>query len=202
VAKPRPSTISWLPWWLRGSIGRWVVRSTVLLLVVGGILAAIIWAGRWGLEQIRGQDQYLASFADIVVEPPAGMDRGHFLDEVRFHGRLDDNRLNVLDEALKARLREAFAAHPWVAEVDEVEVLPPRRIEVTLTYRKAVLAVAWDGEMRAVDGAGVLLPKSAVTTGLPVYEGEPKAPRGPPGTAWGDPEVERAVRRLRLKNGS
>jgi len=60
-----------------------------------------------------------------------------------------------------------------------------------------VLAVPWGGELRAVDGAGVWLPNNAPTRGLPVYDGTPRPPRGPPGTHWGDSDLERVARKLR-----
>ena len=196
MAKVRPQPISWLPWWLRGSISRWVLRSAALLVVVAGLLACIIVLSRWAQSRIHDQDRYLFPFANIIVQPPAGIDRNTFLDEVRFHAALPDGPLNILDTELPDRLRAAFAQHPWVERVEAVTIRPPRRIEVMLTYRRPVLAVPWDGTLRAVDGAGVMLPKAASTRGLPVYEGEPRAPQGPPGTPWGDPEVERAARKL------
>ena len=51
------------------------------------------------------------------------------------------------------------------------------------------------GHIRA--RAGVLLPKNAPTHGLPVYEGTPRPHRGPPGTRWGDADLENEARKLR-----
>src|SRR5207249_8025506 len=135
-------------------------------------------------------------FGDIECEPPEGLDRATFLGQVQYEARVPE-RLNVLDEELPRQLREAFARHPWVEAVDDVALEPPRRIRVRLTYRTPVLAVRWDGALRAVDGQGVLLPKTAATHGLPVYAAEPQPPKGPAGTRWGDPNVERQARQLR-----
>ena len=51
----------------------------------------------------------------------------------------------VLDDGLPARLSAAFAKHPWVARVEAVEVVAPRRVRVRLTYRTAVLRVPGPG---------------------------------------------------------
>jgi hypothetical protein len=180
---------------MRGRAGRWLAQCLAVGLLVTGFLGGVVWLGRWGLEQIRGQDRYLVPFAEIDCGAPEGLDRQVFLDEVQYLGRLPD-RLDVLDDELPDRLRQAFALHPWVAKVGEVTRTPPRHVAVALTFRTPVLAVKWDGELRAVDGAGVLLPKNAPTRGLPVYDGEPRPPRGPPGTRWGDPDLEREARKL------
>ena len=86
MAKARPQSISWLPWWLRGPIGRWVVRSVFLLAAVAALLAGVIGLSHWARERIRDQEQYLVEFREIRVEPapPAGMDLEAFLDELQF----------------------------------------------------------------------------------------------------------------------
>ena len=119
-----------------------------------------------------------------------------FLDQVQYDSPLATH-FNVLDDDLSAQVKLVFARHPWVEKVDGVKLTPPRSIAVSLTFRVPVLAVRWDEELRAVDGAGVLLPKNAPTRGLPVYEGVPRPPRGPPGTRWGDADLESEARRLR-----
>ena len=193
-ARPQtPQTITWLPWWLRGS----VLRALLLLLAIAVVIGSLIVLGRWALEHLQGEERYQVPFGDIVVDPPAGLEREAFLDEVRFHAALPDRPLNVLDKELKDRLEQAFARHPWVTKVNKVTVESPKRIEVALTYRRPVLAVKWEGVLRAVDGDGVLLPKAAPTKDLPLYEGDPQPPKGPPGTPWGDPEIERQARKLR-----
>jgi hypothetical protein len=45
-----------------------------------------------------------------------------------------------------------------------------------------------------VDAHGILLPKSAPTTALPVFPGTAAPPAGPVGTRWGDAAVEAAAR--------
>jgi cell division septal protein FtsQ len=173
---------------------RWLVQCGVLLVVVAGFVAGIIYLGRLALEQLPGQERYLVPVAEIECAPPVGLPKKEFLEQVQYEARLPE-RLNVLDENLPRALRDAFVKHPWVERVDEVTLTAPRRIEVRLTYRRPVLAVAWEDGLRALDGFGVLLPKNAPTRGLPVYEGQPSPPKGPAGTRWGDPNLEQEARR-------
>jgi hypothetical protein len=196
VAKARPATVSWFPWWLKGRMSRWLWRSVALVVVALACVAGTIWLGRWALEQIRDQDRYRALFAAIDCEAPPGMQRGDFLLEVQYSSRLPDC-LNVLDDNLPNQLEKAFAHHPWVEKVHSVTVTPPANVTVRLFFRVPVLAVRAGDELRAVDGDGILLPRSATASALPVYAGDAHPPRGPAGTYWGDSGVERAARKLR-----
>ncbi len=174
---------------------RWLLQVAALLLAVAGLLAGLILLGRWGLEQLRPSERYLLPLADLQCTPPPGLTRADFLDEVRYYANLPE-RLPLLDEDLPARLRAAFALHPWVARVEDITITPPRQVRVELVYRTPVLAVRWHGTLRAVDGTGVLLPARAPTRGLPVYDGQPRPPQGPEGTPWGDPDLEQEARRI------
>ncbi len=148
MPKARPAaTLSWLPWWLKGRLGRWCLRSTALVVLVGGFLAGVIWLGHWSLDQLHDQDRYLVKLADLDCDVPEGMARQDFLDEVQYDSGLP-NRLNVLDKELPERLWAAFRRHPWVEKVEGVTVTPPRDIAVRLRFRTPVLAVPWDGELR------------------------------------------------------
>jgi hypothetical protein len=173
----------------------WLFKVALLLLAVAGVLAGLILLGHWSLEHLRGRERYLLPLADVECTPPPGLTRGDFLEEVRYYADLPE-RLSLLDETLPARLRAAFAEHPWVARVQEVTIEPPRQVRVRLEYRQPVLAVPWGGALRAVDAAGVLLPARAPTRGLPVYDGQPRPPQGRAGTPWGDADLEKEARRL------
>ncbi len=180
-----------LPWYKR-----WLFKSSLLLALVAAFLAGVISAGRWGLEHLRGRDRYDIAFSDIACEPPVGMDRVVFVDEVR--GLTDlPKTVHLLDENLTAQLREGFAQHPWVEKVEDVTKQPPNKIIVKLVHRVPVLAVKVGAKLHAVDGHGILLPNNAPTGDLKNYDGVANPPRGPPGTRWGDPNVEAAARKLK-----
>ena len=125
--KSRPEKSSWFPGWL------W--KSALLLVLVVVFLGGVIWAGRWGLEQLRGKDRYEIRFADIECDPPPGLTKADFLDEVQYLSRLPKT-LSLVDQKLQPQLREGFALHPWVAQVDDVEINPPKQIVIRMTYRK------------------------------------------------------------------
>ena len=171
---------------------RWLVKPLVLFLGVGFFLGGVIALGRLALDSLRLQGRCTVSVAEVGCASPPGMSRVDFLDEVQYLASLPGS-LNLLDDGLAARLATAFARHPWVAEVQEVAVVPPRRVEVKLLYRRPALAVPLAGRMRVVDGQGVLLPPSASRAGLPVYQGKAPAPAGPAGAVWGDVGVEAAA---------
>jgi hypothetical protein len=174
-------------------------------LVAGLLLAGLIALGRSARDALRPQDRYAVAFADIECEPPPGEERAAFLGEVQYLGGMPE-RLAVLDEELPGRLAEAFARHPWVENVERVEVVPPGRVRARLTYRTPVLVVWWfKGQILegggfngsalplAVDRDGVVLRVHAPTDGLPEILGKVPPP-GPTGSAWEDKDVEMAAR--------
>jgi hypothetical protein len=173
----------------------WLLKSTLLLLLVALFLGGVIVAGRWGMDQISSSERYVIAFTDIECQPPVGMDRRKFLNQVLYYAspRLHE-RLNLLDEDLRKRLSDGFVRHPWVEKVDDVEIKQPKQIIVKLTLRTPVLAVNDGAKMRAVDATGVLLPEDAPTLGLPIYDGIAKKPQGA-GLPWGDSNVEAAARK-------
>jgi hypothetical protein len=174
---------------MRKAMARWLLLLVGVSLVLGGV----IYLGRLAVEELRRHDHYRIRFADILCEPPPGMTRADFLDEVQY---LSNFRAEIrpLDSELPQRLAEAFATHPWVEAVERVEVADIATIKVSLRFRSPVLAVPWDGQLRAVDAGGVLLPGDAGTDGLPVFTGTAQPPRGAAGTTWGDERVLAAAR--------
>jgi hypothetical protein len=176
------------PSWFR----TWLFKSVLLLSLVALFLGGVIWAGRWGREQLHERN---IPFTDIECATPVGMERKKFLEEVQYYAPALPGHVNLLDEQLPQKLLEGFARHPWVEKVDAVEIKPPMRIVVTLTHRTPALAVKFGGELLAIDRSGVLLPKDAPTLGLPIYPVDAKAPQGV-GLRWGDPNVEAAARKV------
>ncbi len=128
--------------------------------------------------------------------PPPGQTRVEFLEEVQYLSRLPD-RIHLLDDDLSELLTAAFARHPWVERVDVITIEPPRKVRVRLTMRRPVLAVRTNDGLIAVDAQGWRLPTFAGVASLPVFEGEAMPPRGPAGTKWGDPRVEKRAAELK-----
>ena len=166
------------------------MRLLAPVLGVAAVLVGLAALGRWARDSLR-QD-FTLPFSAIQCQPPPGPEQVELLSQVQYLAGMPD-RVQLLDEDLAERLRRAFARHPWVESVEEVRV-GASRITIQLTYRRPVLAVVAKDRLRAVDGSGILLPKSAETRGLPVYSGDARLPAGPEGTPWGDEHVEAAAR--------
>ena len=174
------------------------LHSVLALLPVAAgllLLAGVVLLGWLALQALHGQPRYQIVFSDIDCTPPAPLSREEFLGEVQFVARFPDAAC-ALDEGLPARLSAAFAQHPWVEQVQGVEVVAPRKVRVRLVYRKAVLRVRAKGEdeERAVDRFGVRLPAAAADPALPLLVGEVDPPSGLPGHLYGDDHVEAAAR--------
>jgi hypothetical protein len=107
-----------------------VLGLAAAALIVGGVLAV----GNVARDRLGPHDRYLLPFADIECPAPPGRDRAEFLAEVQYIGPFPD-RVNVLDPTLPDRLRAAFARHPRVERVGRITVVPPKRVEVELTFR-------------------------------------------------------------------
>jgi hypothetical protein len=178
------------------------------LLVMASLILILIEVGKWTRERVSHLDRYTISFADIECRRPPAQDQVQFLSEVQYLGNLPD-QLHLLDADLAERLANAFAQHPWVEKVEEVQIVPPKQIHVRLVYRTPVLLVVppSGGSGRnppkggttnsvgsyVVDGHGILLRGSIEAKNLPHFDAA-TAPSGPAGTPWGDAAVEAAAR--------
>ena len=107
--KSRPET-SWRQSWL--------LKGAVLLACVVLFLGGVIWAGRWGLEHLRGSDRYVIPFNEIDCEPPVGMERQKFLDQVRYYASPRLPELGIEHSCYKwrhfARARRLAPGHAGV----------------------------------------------------------------------------------------
>lgn len=196
---------------LRAAISGWVGRCLLLAAVLALLLAVLVWVSHATRQGILFSERYTVPFTGIDCAAPPQQDHTVFLAEVQYLSDLPD-RLPLLDDGLPRRLADAFAKHPWVAKVERVEITPQRQIHVALVFRTPVLTVlsadstvyievpsGKEGTKElagalAVDGAGVLLPREALSVGLPVLRGTRKPAAGPAGVAWGDSGVEAAAR--------
>jgi len=191
------------------------LRPLGLLLGLALFLAAVAAIAKYTREGLRDSERFTIPFADIDCPAPPAEGRADFLAEVQYLQGLPD-RLQLLDDDLAARLAEAFARHPWVEHVDEVSLVPPRKIQVRLSFRTPVLEVilsegATQGEAVppegrpafdantvdeptwVVDASGVVLPGKGAREPLPILYSAVR-PAGLAGQRWGDAGVESAAR--------
>ncbi len=181
--KPSLRTKSWLPW-LAAVAVPWVGGA--------GILCGVIYLGKLAKEHLAGKDT--VEVAAIDCEPPTGMTRKDFLEQVQYYAepQLPD-RLTATDSLIK-KVFEAFCRHPWVEKVEGITRLPDGRLRVKLVYRSPVLAVEVGSQRRVVDGHGILLPSDAAAEGLPLLRQGKILKAGREGTLLGDDRVKAAAR--------
>jgi hypothetical protein len=176
---------------------RWLVQLVAVGAGVGVVLLGLAALHRMTRDRLGDLDRSTAAFSDIDCPAPPNQDRADFLAEVQYLADMPA-RLRLLDEDLPSGLAAAFARHPWVEEVERVEIRPPRSVRVQPRYRIPVLAVRADegGHVRAVDSRGVVLPSRAPLDGLPTLTAATRL--GAAGKPWGDPLVEGAARTAAL----
>jgi hypothetical protein len=110
-----------------------VILSTMLGTAL--FFLVLLWVHQWTRQRIANLDRYTVPFANLDCPPPPNQSRAEFLAEVQYLGDLPD-QLHLLDPDLPSRLQDAFARHPAVKKVLEVNVLPTRQVQVRLTYRR------------------------------------------------------------------
>jgi len=178
----------------------WIAETVLPLLAAALVLVGLAALGRLATAAVRQQDRYAARFGAVRCEAPPGMRRDEFLREVQYGADFPD-RLDRFDRGLPARLRNAFAQHPWVEDVERIEVTPGQPVCVRLRFRLPVLAVPLGKQVRVVDRHGVLLPGAVETEGLPTLLGKVTRQSGPTGSAWEDPVVQAAARTAGFLHG-
>jgi hypothetical protein len=182
-------------------LGGWIAGIALLAIGLGGL---------WFLNRELGRDPKIISsgkvpFSTIQCPTPQAMGRDAFLEEVRYIGHVD-RELNLLEPALPALLAAAFRSHPWVAEVERVEITPgttkqgqplPGRVEVKMRFRVPVLRIPLEGESlpnesseREVDALATLLPTRSDSTGVPALATRRKGVPPQPGSTWNDQVVQ------------
>jgi hypothetical protein len=173
-----------------------LLRLLITLLGLAVLLLVILWVGQWTRGRIANLDRYTVALAEVECPPPPDQSLPAFLADVQYLGKLPE-RLHLLDEDLRPRLASAFAQHPEVEKVQEVEILPPRQIRIRLIYRTPVMIVTLteskSGEFFVVDGQGVLLRRSIELGDLPTYA-TARMSAGPAGSPCSDPNVIAAAR--------
>jgi hypothetical protein len=169
---------------------RWLIQLGLPLLAGAGLFAGVVYSGRFLGDRMRDQGTLVAAFADIECDPPEGMTRREFLAEAQYLAELPDT-LEVLHGETPPRIAAALARHPWVARVKQVRLGAQGRVQAELVYREPALAV--ERPPRLVDGDGVLLPRGAKASGLPVLTTKVSAPAGNAGQRWADVRVAAAA---------
>lgn len=176
------------------------LRIFLCVLVIGGLFVGMAVAWRWVGDRIATDPSYEVSLDDFeVTAPPDWVKEDITADIAKF---LPPRPLDIRQPDLTVRVAQAYARHPWVANVRSVVKRRPRVI-VELDYRRPVAVVEFvsqDGKrwLYPVDGKGILLPPQDFTkeqagklcrinVGATMHA-------GPVGSPWGDSRVHGAAR--------
>lgn len=116
--------------WLRPVLGV-LLTIIVVALVFMGIFAT----SKAARESLGPRERFMISFQEIECPTPVGKEKTEFLGEVQYLGAFPD-KVNLLERGLSEKLEQAFVKHKQVETVEKVEILPSRRIRVTLTFKK------------------------------------------------------------------
>jgi hypothetical protein len=174
----------------KNGLRAWLVQLVLPLSAGAALLAVVLLLGGVVRERLRQHGGKVIAFTEIECDPPEGLTREEFLQQVQYLANLPDE-INLLDAETSTRIVDALLAHPLVAKVQRVEPLPAGRLRVQLVYRVAVLLVA--NPAGVVDRDGVLLPSSTQRKDLPVLRARVAYPMAGPGHPWGDETVKAAA---------
>ena len=172
-------------------------RLLLWLLAIGGLalVARVVW--NEVREHVAARDDYRLDPREIEITPPPPWIRADVKAEALKNASID-GPLSILDEGLVERIHQAFALHPWVAQVARVTKRHPAHVEVELIYRRPVAMVEVPGGLFPVDVEGFLLPSDDFSPlearTYPRIRGVESSPQGSVGRPWGDPIVTGAAR--------
>jgi len=180
---------------------KWIGRGLLTVAIAVGSTAAALGLWQKLRPHISTQPEYLVEARNLQVTPPPNWIHASVKEEVLRYAGLP-SQLSILDETLSDRLKQAFALHPWIASVDQVETGYPASIKVTVHYRRPVAMVEVQNGLLPVDANGVLLPPDDFTPeealNYPRIAGLAGSPLGPIGTRWGSAIVEAAAKLAEL----
>lgn len=169
----------------------WGAIAVVAAAVAGGLL---VWS-RVG-DDVRSDAGYVLEPEAIEVRGIAPWVHSDLKMEALRNASLD-GRLPLDDPELPRRLARAFDMHPWVRQVDRVDLRHPAHAVVVVVCREPVAMVKVKGGLLAIDAEAVVLPSADFTAEdaarYPRIAGVVSSPQGPEGSPWGDPVVEEAA---------
>lgn len=156
---------------------------------------------RYVVPWVAESPHYQVEPGDIVISQTPPWIRTDIKEKVILDASLDGS-MSILDDDLVERVTAAFEFHPWVKEVQRIELSAGPRIDVQLTYRRPVAVVRVAGgsssevEYAPVDLEGRRLPGEDMTLAerkaFPLITGMQGLPLV--GQTWSDLRVVGAAR--------
>ena len=135
-----PQLLKFLRYFLLGSAQRvFGAQALTGLLLLG--FGASVWTSL--RTEICEQDVYIVKESDFCVwDPPIWISDRFIAEALELRApEARTKELNSLDPELVDNLLIAFESHPWVEQVESIEVRFPARVDVKLKYREPVAVV-------------------------------------------------------------
>jgi hypothetical protein len=177
------------------------MRRVLFALLLSGIaaaslIAAVAVVGKFTRARLHDRQAQTIRIQEIDFNPPPDQDRDLFLAELQYECGLED-QINLLDDDLLRRLTQVFLQHPRVESLQRISIDSGKRLHISLTYRKPVLAIAVGDHLRAIDRLGILLPPDVGSEGLLVLRDTQLPPMVESGNVWADERMLAAARTAR-----
>ena len=138
----------------------WFFRPAIL--IVASFLAGVIVLAPfipYLLPDLSGLPEYQFSMEEIQVNAPNEWIPPTLLDDVLQESRLPAT-VSLLERDLCRQVAVAFAAHPWVRNVESVHVTGDPALWAVIDYRRPVAFIESEQGLFPVDQDGVLLPSA------------------------------------------
>lgn len=158
TARPQPALSS------VGQQSPLLARALLLLLLLGGLGALVVWASNEAIRRARTleENQLDLSAVDITPTPP-WLQPDYATQRLRAAGL--GETLPLAEPDLAERVYHVFADSSWIENVAVTKGY--RLLQVDLSFRKPLLAVYWQGQACYVDrGAHVLSLEGANLDGM------------------------------------
>ncbi|WP_437187958.1 cell division protein FtsQ/DivIB [Planctomicrobium sp. SH668] len=170
---------------------RFLVTLAFLVAVCGlGIGIARI------IPDVSNRPEYQFGLQQLRLTPPHPWIPSTIIDEVRELSQLPET-VSLLQPGLSEQLALAWQKHPWVKQVNSVEITPAPGIVVDVEYRIPAAFIESRNAFYPVDTEGNLLPSADFShpskQTLPIVLDSDSDPQGRVGEPWGNATVTAAA---------
>lgn len=180
------------------AVRRWFFRPTPLI-TTAFIISLVVLTPYFPhlMPDLAAMEEYQFKTEEIQVNEPNEWVPGTLIDDVIIKSELP-HQVSLLQPDLCREVAMAFAAHPWVREIQFIRLTNDRTIQAHLDYRQPVAFVETKEGLFPVDADGILLPAADFEIDdierLPHIQNIQSLPSGNVGEPWGGIIVEAAAK--------
>lgn len=177
---------------------RWMLHPITLFALAGFVVLSGVGATIPGMVlDLRAQTDYAYPLENLKINTPNDWVPARLPQQVLQASHLPE-RVSLLEPQLVREIADAFSLHPWVKQVDRVQITGRRQIVVQVQYRVPIAFIEVGTQLLPIDSEGVLLPSEdfsvADATRLPHIRNIVSAPPSTPGTPWNDALVMESLK--------